>query len=81
MWKVVSGKVKKPASDDKLIPQWKSLNDKALAFLGLGSGDQVTHHLDFDDTAHEMWTNWNTYLATKSSTPKCFSDMNASSLT
>ena len=35
--------------------QWESVNDKALALIGLALGDQVIYHLDFDDTTHEMW--------------------------
>ena len=55
VWNVVGGKDKKPQSDEKKILHWENLNDKALSLIGLGLGDQVIHHLDFDDTSHKIW--------------------------
>lgn len=52
---VVCGKDKKPQSDEKKILHWENLNDKALSLIGLGLGDEVIYHLDFDSTAQELW--------------------------
>ena len=55
-WNIVCGKEKKPdAKDEKQVAHWENLNDKALALIGLALSNNIIHHLDFDDIAHEMW--------------------------
>ena len=48
VWYVVSGKDKKPQLDENQILHWENLNDKVFSLIGLGLGDEVIHHLDFD---------------------------------
>ena len=52
----MSGKDKKSKLDEKQILHWENLNDKALSLIGLSLTGEVIHYLDFDSTAHELWT-------------------------
>lgn len=72
VWNVVCGKDKKPQSDEKKILHWENLNDKALSLIGLGLGDEVIHHLDFDSTAQELWEKFEGLFGNKVINSKVF---------
>lgn len=40
-----------------LVIAWSDKNDRALAIIGLGLGDNYIHHLDLESTANVVWQN------------------------
>ena len=65
-------RIKKRQSDDKKILHWEDLNDKPLSLIGLGLGDEVIHHLDFDSIAQELWEKFEGLFGNKIINSKVF---------
>jgi len=59
VWCLMKGREPKPEGNDTTpaVIAWNDKNDRALAIIGLGLGDDYIHHLNLESTAHEVWNN------------------------
>ena len=62
VWRLIKGCEPKPEGSDlsPLVITWSDKNDRALAIIGLGLGNNYIHHLNLESTADVVWENLNT---------------------
>lgn len=59
VWCLVKGSEPKPEGIETspAVILWSDKNDRALAIIGIGLGDNYIHHLDLESTADVVWQN------------------------
>lgn len=61
VWRLVKGREPKSKGLEMTanVLAWSNKNDRALAIIGLGLGDNYIHHLDLNSTADDVWEKLN----------------------